>query len=127
MKLINKYIAPLGIDIEYKVGKNAGDNIDIINSAKHGDIWFHVDEHSSSHVIASMPTNIAFDKKQTMYIIKQGAILCKQHSKYKSMKKVNILYTDVQNVIPTNILGCVNIQNRNNDISDCPRVYKLAL
>ena len=42
MKLINKYIAPLGIDIEYKVGKNAGDNIDIINSAKHGDIWFHV-------------------------------------------------------------------------------------
>ena len=74
-----------------------------------------------------MPTNIVFDKKQTMYIIKQGAILCKQHSKYKSMKKVNILYTDVQNVIPTNILGCVNIQNRNNDRSDCPRVYKLAL
>ena len=127
MKIINIYIAPLGIDIEYKVGKNAADNINIINSAEHGDIWFHVDDHSSSHVIASMPTNIVFDKKQTMYIIKQGAILCKQHSKYKSVKKINIIYTDVQNVVPTNIPGSVNVNNRNNDISDCPRVYNISI
>ena len=112
MKVESRYIAPLGIDIEFKIGQNARDNFDVIHSDDPFDIWFHVDDNSSSHVVASIPQDIEFDKKQLMYIIKQGAILCKQHSRYKSQKKIPIVYTTIQHVTPTNIPGSVTIENR---------------
>jgi predicted ribosome quality control (RQC) complex YloA/Tae2 family protein len=112
MKVESRYIAPLGIDVEFKIGQNARDNIDAINAAKVTDLWFHIEDHSSCHVIASMPDDIKFDKKQIMYIVKQGAILCKQHSRYKSQQNTIIVYTTIQNVTPTNIIGTVTIQNR---------------
>ena len=46
-----------------------------------------------------------------MYIIKQGAILCKQHSKYKSHKNVSIVYTYIKHVTMTNIVGTVTTEN----------------
>jgi hypothetical protein len=49
-----------------------------------------------------------------MYIIKQGAILCKQFSKYKSHKNVSIIYTPIKNVTMTDIIGSVIIQSSKN-------------
>ena len=48
-------------------------------------------------------------KKQFMHIVKQGAVLCKEYSKCKkkSKKNVEIIYTNVENVAPTNIVGSV--------------------
>jgi predicted ribosome quality control (RQC) complex YloA/Tae2 family protein len=111
MKQETRYIAALGIEFEFKIGQNAHDNFTVIESAEPFDLWFHIDEHSSSHVVATIPQNIQFDKKQLMYIVKQGAILCKQHSRYKSHKNVTIVYTTIQNVTPTNIPGTVSILN----------------
>ena len=105
------YIAALGIEIEFKIGQNAHDNFTVIESAEPLDLWFHIDEHSSSHVVASIPPDIQFDKKQMMYIVKQGAILCKQHSRYKSLKNIAVVYTTIQNVSPTTIPGNVSIHN----------------
>jgi predicted ribosome quality control (RQC) complex YloA/Tae2 family protein len=109
MKLITKTISPLGIQIDFKIGKNANDNIDIINESGPNDLWFHISESASCHVIATIPDDITFNKKQIMYIIKQGAILCKQHSKYKSQKKLNIVYTPIKFVTPTDNTGSVNL------------------
>jgi len=39
--------------------------------------------------------------------VKQGAVLCKEYSKCKSKKNVEIIYTNVENVAPTNIVGSV--------------------
>jgi len=114
MKLIDKYIGPLGMDIQFHVGKNAQDNFDIIESANPDDIWFHIDDHASCHVIACLPNDISFQKKQLMYIIKQGAILCKQYSNYKSQKNVSIVYTPIKNVTMTNHTGSVTIQSSKN-------------
>lgn len=111
MKYETRYIASLGIDIEFKLGKNAADNFDIIESSQTNDIWFHIDDHSSCHVIASIPDDTNFNKKQLLYIIKQGAILCKQHSKYKSQQNVSIIYTYIKNVTMTNIIGSVITEN----------------
>jgi predicted ribosome quality control (RQC) complex YloA/Tae2 family protein len=111
MKHETRYIAPLGLEIGFTIGQNALENIEAINDAKSTDLWFHIEDHSSCHVIASMPENIKFDKKQTMYIVKQGAILCKQHSRYKSQQNVAVVYTTIQNVSPTHIMGTVTIQN----------------
>jgi len=110
MKLETKYISSLGISIDFQIGKNAHDNFDIIDAADPDDLWFHINEHASCHVIATMPNDIHFDKKQLMYIIKQGAILCKQHSKYKSQKKVGIVYTQIKHITLTDIPGKVELQ-----------------
>ena len=40
-------------------------------------------------------------------IAKQGAILCKKHSKYASYTNIPIVYTKIQNVKKTKILGSV--------------------
>lgn len=111
MKHETRYIDALGLDIQFKIGQNAQDNFAVIESAEPIDLWFHVNDHSSSHVVATIPPNVQLNKKQLMYIAKQGAILCKQHSKYKSQQKVSIIYTTIQNVQPTNIPGTVITQN----------------
>jgi predicted ribosome quality control (RQC) complex YloA/Tae2 family protein len=110
MKLETKYISPLGINIDFQIGKNAYDNFDIIKAADPNDLWFHINELASCHVIANMPDDIIFNKKQNMYIIKQGAILCKQNSKYKSQKKLNIVYTQIKNITLADTPGSVNLQ-----------------
>ena len=112
MKFETIYIAPLGVEIEFKVGQDAVDNDDVIKTANGTDIWFHINGNSSPHVVASIPNDILFGKKQLMYIVKQGAILCKHHSRYKSQQKVSIIYTTIQNVTLTNIPGTVEIKNK---------------
>ena len=95
----------LHIDVEYVIGKNAEENFDIIDDAENHHIWFHVKGHSSSHVIAQL--EIELSKKDFRYIIKQGAILCKQHSKLKSSKNVEIIYTIIGNITKTDVPGSV--------------------
>lgn len=112
MKIENRLIAALNQEIEFKIGQNANDNFDIIDSSNPSDLWFHLSGESSSHVIASLPFNQKLDKKQKRQIITQGALLCKQHSKHKSLPKTNIIYTEIKNIEKTNIPGSVNVTNQ---------------
>jgi predicted ribosome quality control (RQC) complex YloA/Tae2 family protein len=111
MKSIIRHIAALDGDIEYYVGKSASDNFEIIDAANENDIWFHIDGEPSGHVIAKLPENIDFTKKQLRQIITQGGLVCKENSKYKSQKNVDVVYTYVKYVEKTNILGKVSITN----------------
>lgn len=97
----------LNMDVEFIVGKNAKENFEIIDYASEHHLWFHVKGCSSSHVIACIDDNI--DRKDMRYIIKQGAVLCKQHSKCASAKNVEILYTRVCNIQKSDIIGSVTI------------------
>jgi predicted ribosome quality control (RQC) complex YloA/Tae2 family protein len=99
------FIKSLDQSITYHIGKNAQENYDIIDSAKADDIWFHVNNRPSNHVIAEMPEDI--DRSQIRYIVKQGAVLCKQYSKYSSEKNVDIIWTRVKNVSKSGALGSV--------------------
>lgn len=108
---INKTIEfpQLQISVEYVVGKNAKENFDIIDDAEDYHIWFHLKGYPSSHVIAKFEQDLK--KKDMRYIIKQGAILCKQYSKLASKKNVDINYTTIKNITKTNIPGGVIIKN----------------
>ena len=99
----------LQISVDYVVGKNAEENFEIIDEAEDYHIWFHIKNHPSSHVIAKLEDNLK--KKDLRYIIKQGAILCKQHSKLSSSKNVEIIYTQIKNITKTDIPGSVCTQN----------------
>jgi len=108
MKFVTKQIDC--IEIEYKVGSNTQENHDIIDAAEPEDYWFHISGCASCHVICKIPENIN-DKKILQKIAKQGAVICKANSKYKSYKNVQIDYTKIKNVTKKEIPGSVIITN----------------
>jgi predicted ribosome quality control (RQC) complex YloA/Tae2 family protein len=112
MKTVSRYISALGVDIEYIIGQHANDNFVIIENSKNDDIWFHINNEPSGHVIAIIPDNIEFSKKQLRQIITQGALVCKENSKYKSQRNLEVVYAYVKNVEKTNIAGKVIITNQ---------------
>ena len=98
-----------GGPVEYVIGKNAQDNFDIIDDAEEYHMWFHIEGAPSGHVIAKIDDNL--DKKQMRYVIKQGAVICKQVSKFASAKDVNIVYARAGDVEKTEIPGKVIVKN----------------
>lgn len=103
------YIQNLDEEFTYTIGKNANDNFTLIDNSQEDDFWFHLKDQSSSHVVVKMDKN--YKKKELSYILKQGAILCKQHSKQKNLQGVPIIYTKIKNVTKTEIPGSVIIKN----------------
>lgn len=85
------------------IGKNKTDNWKIIDESDNEDVWFHVDDSASSHVIVRNCNEKKLDKK----IIKFAAIQCKQNSKMKNIKKVPIIYTKVKNLTKGKYAGSV--------------------
>lgn len=98
-------IYPTQKNVSFMIGKNAQGNDCIISASKPTDIWFHLANQSSCHVVAVMPDDIT--KKERGYIIKKGAELCKQRSNERSSSNVVVIYTKIQNIIKTDILGRV--------------------
>lgn len=110
MKQITRYIDSVKADITFTIGGNAQENSDIIDAAGPDDIWFHLDSLPSEHVVASIPEGL--DKKQILKIATQGAVLCKQYSKYASTKNLSIIYTRIKDIMKTEKVGCVIAQNQ---------------
>jgi len=110
MKMFTRYIPSIKDTIVYKKGRDAQDNFDLIDASKDNDIWFHIYGESSAHVVASIDDlKISLDKKQLRDIIKQGAVICKEQSSYKSSKNVPIVYTRIKNVEKSTPVGTVSI------------------
>ena len=96
------------IDYIIFIGKNKYSNYNLIDASKDTDIWFHTEEGASPHVIlqTELPIN-----KIPIQVIKRCACLCKSHSKSKSIKKCSIIYTTINNIIKTGIIGQVISKN----------------
>jgi predicted ribosome quality control (RQC) complex YloA/Tae2 family protein len=89
------------------VGENATDNFQIISDADQNDLWFHLDQFSSPHVILRNPNNLKRNKIPKQ-LINSAAELCKLHSRFKTVsKKIGIIYTEVKNVKKTKVVGQV--------------------
>jgi len=104
------FINKLNINIKYLIGKNASDNFNIIDFSLPNDLWFHLYNYPSCHIIASID-NLILNKKELMYIIKQGCLLCKKYSKYNNLKNLEIIYTSIKNIQKTKVLGTVISSN----------------
>ena len=111
MKTETIYFEKLGFEITYYIGKNSADNFDVIDMGSPNDIWFHINGEPSCHVIAMLEENIKYNKKELRQIVTQGALLCKENSKFKSMKNVDVVFTNVSNLCKTEILGTVSVSN----------------
>ena len=104
------YFEKIKQNIDFYVGENAEENQHIILNADSEDLWFHINGHPSPHVLALVADKI-IDRKYLRFIIVQGSLLCKQYSKMKSEKGVDIIYTKLKNVIPTDKVGTVITSN----------------
>ncbi len=71
-------------DVKYLVGKNAADNWKLIENADDTDLWIHLQNTSSSHVI------IENTKELTNDHIIFGCELCREHSKERNTKKLRV-------------------------------------
>jgi hypothetical protein len=96
--------------IEYTifVGKNRTNNWELIDNAKDSDIWFHIANSSSCHVV--LQTDIPINKIPRQ-VIKRCACLCKSNSNSKSEKNCEIIYTSINNVTKTKNVGEVTVTN----------------
>lgn len=110
MKTKNLFIQGLNREITFHIGQNQNENFDVINMGNSEDLWFHANNISSCHVVALIPDDV--NKKDLIYIIKIGALICKQNTnKLKILNDVEIVYTKIKNIEQTNIPGCVKIKN----------------
>ena len=110
MKTENIFVNGLKREIVFHIGKNKDENFEVIDKGKLNDIWFHAKDISSCHVVCELPENI--NKKELKYIIKAGALLCKNNTnKLKTMKNIEIIYTEIKNITKTEIKGCVLTEN----------------
>jgi len=113
MKIENVYFPNIPLQgITYYIGKNASDNFEIIDLSQPEDIWIHANNTSSCHVIAVIPEEAGFTKKQMMTIIKKGFSLCQQYTnKLINQKNTEFIYTKVKNIIKTEKNGEVVVTN----------------
>lgn len=88
------------------IGKNKNENWSIIDDASGTDLWFHISEMPSCHVILKHDENLRFVPRQ---VIKHCAYLCKINSSAKTMSKCDVIYAPVSNVKKTNIVGQVTV------------------
>ena len=108
MILKEVFIPKLNLDITFVIGQNAEENFQIIDDSQPNDLWFHVAEFPSCHVIAKINDIMtSINRKDVKYVIKQGAVICKQYSKYKSVKNLDINYTEISNIQKTSVIGSV--------------------
>jgi predicted ribosome quality control (RQC) complex YloA/Tae2 family protein len=95
---------------DIQIGRSAAENTALVSAAKGTDIWFHVHQAPSCHVILKNDAKIhAIPHK----VIKRCAYLCKVNSKArpnpKERNSCEIIYAYISNVTPTDIPGQVHI------------------
>jgi predicted ribosome quality control (RQC) complex YloA/Tae2 family protein len=90
------------------IGQNKNENSEIISSSHEDDVWFHVEDMPSCHVILRHITGV---KKYPKQVIKRCAYLCKIHSKAKTLPRCTIIYTHLSNVTTTDVIGEVVTRN----------------
>jgi predicted ribosome quality control (RQC) complex YloA/Tae2 family protein len=71
-----------------KVGKNNAENDKITGSAKSEDVWLHVKDYHSSHVV--IETN---GKRVSAEVLKFAGEVCAYYSKCRNSEKIEVVYT----------------------------------
>ena len=99
------------INYTIKIGQNAKENWNLIDNSEAFDLWFHLSNHPSSHVIISQDLKSEPEIFYPNQIILLAADYCKSHSKQKNTSKVKVVYTQIQNLTKGKEVGSVIISN----------------
>ncbi len=106
MKTITLDIGSQSTPVTFYIGRSQQENHSVLDDKKPTDLWFHLADTSSCHVVAVLPDDC--DRKLRGLILRRGAALCKQHTtKVASVRNVPITYTTVGNVAKDVVPGRV--------------------
>lgn len=82
-----------GIEHRVWVGSNAHDNWRVIEQSEEDDVWFHLDDVPSCHVVLQHSEHI------NRSILKHCAAICKSYTnKYRGKRKPHVVATSVSNL-----------------------------
>ena len=103
-------------EYEIYIGKNKEENWQLIDASNPDDVWFHIDNQPSCHVILK---NTQEDKLRDIpkQVLKRAAYLCKINSAAKTQPKCDVIYTLISAITKTNIVGQVVINGSTKLIS----------
>lgn len=94
------------------VGTNAKENWKLIDESDPFDLWLHVENYPSGHVVIREKLLGKQDLSVSDYpnqIIAIGADYCKSQSKYSHIPKLKIVYTQICNLKKGKEIGSVFI------------------
>lgn len=90
------------------IGQNKLENFKLIDDSNLYDIWFHIESEPSCHVILKNSDGIKL-RDIPRQVVKRCAYLCKINSKAKTKNNCSVIYTQLENVLKTNIIGKVAV------------------
>jgi predicted ribosome quality control (RQC) complex YloA/Tae2 family protein len=93
-------------EYEILIGKNRQENWELIDNANPADVWFHIADFPSCHVFLINKANARLGEIDRQ-ILKRCACLCKSNTSSKNAKKIDILYTSVENIHKGKEVGSV--------------------
>ena len=100
--------------IKIKYGKNAKENWNLIDESSSDDLWFHIDDYPSTHVILEYDENIK-EVELEKYINECVELCVEKTPKIKSyvpkIKSVKVIYSKVENIKKGKSVGEVIILN----------------
>ena len=91
-----------------KIGRNAKENWDLIDSSSPDDVWFHLESMASPHVVISRPEPSILIPKALIY---KCGIVCKKYSSCRTETNVSVIYTEIQNISKGKEIGSVYTKN----------------
>lgn len=97
----------LDTEMTYFVGTNAQDNWDLISASNPNDIWFHLQNVSSCHVVLKM-NDLTLEQLSKQTIL-HCASKCKA-SKHANLN-MNVIYTEIKNISKAQVVGSVYVKN----------------
>lgn len=109
--MVIKGTTPEPNELDYVLGQNAKENSEIVDKASINDIWFHLDgDLPSPHLILQWPhTKLGKLPRQIIYFC---ADIVKQHSKFKHLNKVTVMYGPRRHVQTTTTPGQVLVRGK---------------
>jgi predicted ribosome quality control (RQC) complex YloA/Tae2 family protein len=111
MKTI-QYEASNNILYNIYIGENDVDNWQMIDKAKQNDIWFHLKEFPSCHVILEVKNENTLEKLPKS-LINYTACACKNNSKVSHLRNIYVIYTQIKNITKTTKIGSVYTKKTN--------------
>lgn len=92
----------------YKLGKNKKENWKILSEAKSTDLFFHLSSFPSGYLIIECNDEIS----PPINVLKIAAFICKEGTKYRSLKNVKVDFTTCGNVRKTENVGEIEYINK---------------
>ncbi len=110
MKTITLAFGSQSTPVTFYIGRSQQENHSVLDDKKPTDLWFHLADTSSCHVVACLPDDC--DRKLRGAILRRGAALCKQYTaKVASQRGVPVTYTAVANVTKDVVPGRVTVHD----------------